>query len=86
MQCRSGLLLVFCALVCDGVYGPGQTTIKLAHPKLRGEHNMFTMNLHAMLFTLISTYIWGGEFHGIGVGGIVKRESMQFILIEKCPF
>eukprot|EP00041_Stephanoeca_diplocostata_P014178 m.255173 g.255173 ORF g.255173 m.255173 type:complete len:331 (+) comp19610_c0_seq2:85-1077(+) len=76
-----GLLLVFGALVCDGVYGPGQTAIKAAHPNLRGEHNMFTMNLHAMLFTLASTYIWGGGFSSV-VAFVTRHPSILPMMLN----
>eukprot|EP00040_Diaphanoeca_grandis_P033177 m.202608 g.202608 ORF g.202608 m.202608 type:complete len:336 (+) comp32833_c4_seq1:39-1046(+) len=40
-----GLGLVFCALVCDGIYGPMQNTVKKKFAGLTAHHNMFSMNM-----------------------------------------
>jgi len=49
-----GLCVVFCALLCDGIYGPYQNKIKSKAQeqgfKVTGYHNMFNMNLWQGVF------------------------------------
>mmetsp|Transcript_13018 Transcript_13018/g.20659 ORF Transcript_13018/g.20659 Transcript_13018/m.20659 type:complete len:190 (-) Transcript_13018:59-628(-) len=54
-----GILMIFLALICDGIYGPYQNYIRREYKKCGPYHLMFNMNLWQGVFSLVLGVIDG---------------------------
>jgi len=75
-----GLLLVFGALICDGIYGPGQNKIKKRFPNLTAHHNMFSMNFIQLIICTFP-FVSGASSISAVVDFATRHPSVQPMLL-----
>mmetsp|Transcript_6819 Transcript_6819/g.10436 ORF Transcript_6819/g.10436 Transcript_6819/m.10436 type:complete len:367 (+) Transcript_6819:184-1284(+) len=77
-----GLLMIFLALICDGIYGPYQTYIRKSYKQCGAFHLMFNMNMWQGLFSVIFVLRDGELFELISF--IDRHPKVISYLIEFC--